>query len=275
MEYKLKVARPRFIDMTADSDRSRFDLVELKQDGMWAVLGIKAGDMRIYGPSGDWRKVFPTLGDNVSDIMILGEYMFGSNWAIKHSVSGQFRAFDIIEYADNNLRDSPLRERRAELEVFNLLHGQEWSWFQICPQWDISRTDYIWKNWVEDNDYEGVVFKNSNDAYGKNWGRIKRTFTVDYVCLGFNEGSGKYKGMAGSVKAGLYVDDELTQVCNVAGLVEIERQNFWQNQKDFIGKVFVATGYRLFASGALRHPSLSRREDTPWRDDKTPEQCVL
>ena len=71
------------------------------------------------------------------------------------------------------------------------------------------------------------------------------------------------------MNGGLFVRGELVHICKVGGLTAEQREEFYDNPKDYIGKVFEASGKKITKKGALRHPNFIR-----FRGDKIPGDCV-
>jgi ATP-dependent DNA ligase len=120
--------------------------------------------------------------------------------------------------------------------------------------------------------YEGLVLKRNNGKYGDVWGRIKHRTSIDYVCMGIDEGRGRLEGMVGGILGGLFNDDkECVVVCKVGGgMKDDERKNLWENREQLIGSVFTAGGYKVYKSGAIRHPQFMG-----FRDDKQAGECTF
>jgi len=114
--------------------------------------------------------------------------------------------------------------------------------------------------------YEGLVIKDRTKSYdGSTWGKVKGSYTYDFVIVGFEDSkSPKYqdKGIA-ALRLGLYnKDGKLVFVTKCSGLTDIERFAFYQNKTEYIGKVVEVSAERMFETGALRHPSyLNLRPD--------------
>lgn len=272
------VDRPRFVDTYLDNPAlDDYDVVEPKYDGMWAEVRIHAGTMQIYSRHAGLKRTFD-IPQDIPDMILLGEYLFGQNWGIRNGLDGMLFLFDAVYINGLDLTDDTLHGRRGVLEQLYRWHFEknpDLQWVKLVPQMSncsgAASIQEAWNEAVITLGFEGIVFKKSTDTYlDATWPRCKRTFTMDYVCMGFNEGGGKYKGMAGSIRGGLYVDGVLTEICSVGGLTDIMRQFMWSNPDDFVGRVFEARGFGLFPSGALRHPSF-----LCFRDDKPAQDCKL
>lgn len=260
--------RPEFRDTPLDN--SLFDspdwIVELKQDGIFGIGIAVEGSMTIYslgyGVKGTMQLDAPLTA------VFVGEYMFGSNWAYRHGVVGQFVVFDILAFERYDLRGKDFWHRRALLEkIFKTYVTRDQDQFVMSQIYPAEAAGFIWSNFVEKQDYEGVVFKNIHDTYNTAcWYRTKKLFSLEYICIGFQEGQGKNKGKVGSIIGGVYDDlGELKRVCLVGGGLSDEQRASWFNDDSYLGRVFTATGYKVFSSGALRHPVFKE-----WRDDKQP-----
>ena len=276
--------RPKFKDILTPADVTadlwEGSVVQPKLDGQWGQLVIPpVGDVEIWSRHGrvTTTKEFgatraecaarPVSGETV----IHGEFMHGSNWAIKHDRVGEFHAFDCTVLDGVSIEALSL-ERRLQITrtVVGSLRFGGLDWMRTVETLDVSLSAAInvWQR-VLDEDFEGLVFKTKGGAWGEGWSRLKRTYTIDYVVMGFNPGGGKYKGTVGSIKAGLMIDGELVESCNVGGITDAQREDFNADPDTYIGAVFEANGKGLFDSGALRHPNFLR-----WRDDKTPADCT-
>jgi hypothetical protein len=266
--------RPNFADTTIQSDV--FDtgswVVELKQDGRWGLVMIVKGVATIYSRANGVDASID-LGLPFLNCVLVGEHMYSSNWAYRHGVNGKFYAFDILGYHDKDFRDFPWFYRRYVLvEVMERI-SQVSDVFILNPVWQADKRNTLWSEYVEAQDYEGLVMKDVTASYNEAlWYRAKQHFTMDYVCMGFTEGGGRNQGRVGAVYGGLYKNGVLVNVCSVGGgLSDAQRIEYWENRDKYVGRVFEARGWKVFAGGALRHPNF-----TAWRDvgDKQPEECI-
>ena len=229
-----------------------------------------------------------TFTDEIDECVILGEFMYGSNWAKKHDKVGQFFAFDMVMWnGDWDFCEKPLKERREHL-IDKLNHVESYEtpsnlfpdFIELNQQWDAFQINGIWENLVEKQGYEGLMIKNVNDPYAEDteWIKVKYRTDIDYVCMGFSDGGEgtKYEDTVGSIIGGLYKysdDDrerELVDVCHVGGLTVDQRDIFNKNRDYFIGKVFTAKGFNIFDSGAIRHGKFKS-----FRTDKEAYDCDM
>jgi len=238
-----------------------FDLVELKYDGMFATAECADGAIVIRGRNGRIKACLAT--STPLRAKLVGEYLYGTAWAKRTGRTGQLWAFDVIEVDGKDVSQRPLANRRMLLNNLTLPAG-----FHIAPQYPAHEWQRLWSDLVEPGDFEGLVFKSSRDRYGEPWARMKRRVTCDYVCMGTTPGSGRYAGQAASLIGGLHVKGHLTAVIRVPGLTNEQRVEYAIHPERIVGRVFEATGYDLFPSGALRHPAFGR-----WREDKASEEC--
>ena len=269
------IDRPKFKEYKEISSvpEKLYDIVEPKMDGIRGVY-VQPGEFLLDG----WeiwsrtgvRKAEGTDCGN-EKIILLGEFMFGSNWAYERGLDREFFAFDILRYGDENLYEKPLTVRREILEEvlrWNMLPP----FVRIIDQYPITEIDKVWDELVEKKNYEGLVLKRNDGIYGDKWGRIKHRTSIDYVCMGIEEGRGRLEGMAGGILGGLFNDDkECVVVCKVGGgLKDDERKDLWENREQLIGSVFTAGGYKVYKSGAIRHPQFMG-----FRDDKQTGECTF
>lgn len=265
-QYKLHLK-----DMTLEEGTKQFDIVQLKYDGFWCMLHQIDGMMNVVSSGGEVRHSFVSdVPPFYQDTIILAEWMYGTTWAINHkAVTGmEFAVHDIVRLNGKDLKVSywerlqTLKRILYDSGVFSI------NWREVVT-YPIEKTNYVWETFPN---FEGVVFKQSSGYYGSPVGRTKRDFTMDYVFMGCNKGEGRYSGVAGSLKGGLYINGVLTEVCSVGGLTDEQRKYFWEWANVLIARetVFEAKGKGLFKSGALRHPAFLRV-----REDKKAHECIF
>tara|TARA_R100000656_G_scaffold53769_2_gene42458 strand:- start:59 stop:889 length:831 start_codon:yes stop_codon:yes gene_type:complete len=270
------IDRPKFKEYKEISSvpEKLYDIVEPKMDGIWGVYIQNEEGWEIWSRTGV-KKAEGTdcssIGAPRDKIILLGEFMFGSNWAYERDLDREFFAFDILRYGDEELYDKPLTVRREILEEvlrWNMLPP----FVRIIDQYPITEIDKVWDELVEKKNYEGLVLKRNDGIYGDKWGRIKHRTSIDYVCMGIEEGRGRLEGMVGGILGGLFNDDkECVIVCKVGGgLKDDERKDLWENREQLIGSVFTAGGYKVYKSGAIRHPQFMG-----FRDDKQTGECTF
>ena len=268
------IDRPKFREMRYEAIRDipeKYDIVQLKMDGIWGCMDIKDGVYKIYSRTGK-LKAEGMVSNKKIDATILGEYMFGSHWGNKMGWNGTFFAFDCLRYADDsylhilgneplsvrlNYRDELIRKLKLDF-VVPLLEYPTVMWQQL------------WQEFVIEKGYEGLVFKDSSSAYGDKdaWARMKGEVEIDYVCTGFQPAAedSKYEGLAGAV-IGTLIDWDCEVKCG--GLNYEMRFDFAKKPDAYIGQVFTAKGNGWYGTGAIRHPKFKG-----WRKDKSPEECT-
>ena len=257
-------ARSKRRDITLDQARD-YDYVQPKYDGWWVLVVVsKSGECCIYSSGGRLLRTI-MIPPQSHEMIFQGEYMYGTNWSQSHNL-GSIILFDMFEKSGV---DEPYysRLRRLEHWVRSLTFVHP---FRIIETYPIDALDWTWNTYIVHQDYEGLVFKNRYDSWGAEIARHKKVITQDYVCMGFNEGSGRLVGMVGSIIGGAYIDGVLQEITSVSGLDDGERADMWKHRRKNTGRVFEATGKILFPeTGALRHGSFNR-----WRDDKQPKECT-
>jgi hypothetical protein len=131
--------------------------------------------------------------------------------------------------------------------------------FEVVVCYRIDQAAELWQNYVINFDFEGLVFRKSQDDITGTVHREKKIITEDLVCDGFIEGMGKYAGTLGAIRAhtqnGVAIDVG-------GGFTDIDRREIWDNQDLYIGKTFEVEARARFESGSLRHPNFIR-----WRLD--------
>lgn len=249
-----------YVDLTpgdfSDAAMSRFKTVELKYDGHFSELIGGADGWVLYSRTG---KVKKSGTENIGNIHLLGEHIFGTEWA---------RSLPAAEYDSMVVFGAIVDGARQDVEVAIAAAGKVrgvLDWVKTTEVFSVSYAQQLWEDKVQEAGWEGLVFKGPGII-----GRMKPIRTVDYVCLGIEiSDSESYGGDAKSVVGGLYKDGTLTPITKVGGLTAEQRKDFAENKDVYVGRVFEASGKVIFTSGALRHPNFVR-----WRDDKNAIDCV-
>lgn len=205
-----------------------------------------------------------------------------------------FMAYDILELAGDDLRETPLLQRRQHLEALMasathpdmlrlspLVEGS--SWEELSAQREISRQ----------NRTEGLMLKRHDSPYrsgrvrGDWWKWKVDPYTIDAVLTYAQPGHGRRAGLYTDYTFGVWKDGELITVAKAySGLTdeEINQVDGWirKNTIEKFGPVRRVKPEQVFElafesiqastrhkSGlAVRFPRISR-----WRKDKTAEQA--
>jgi ATP-dependent DNA ligase len=264
------------VEHSIEAKAKGYDIVEIKDDGWWCQLFVRGGVASGFTRRGDMRfqKAVP-----MPDCILIGEYLGGTNRAEMElgGKKGTFKAFDIIESDGKRIDHKPYAERRAELA--DLIAEYPCGWVVEVEMFPIDSFGEIWGRYVETGGMEGVCFKKSSSQYrGSTVLRMKIKYDMDYVITGVYEGKGKNAGRAGGLVGALMIDGKLKDVCRIgSGFSGRERQDLFDNFRAYRGRVLQVTGWQIFATGAMRHPTAARNGDAElmWRDDKEPEDCKL
>ena len=277
-----KIDRPRFREFTLDElvegkAPESYDLVQLKMDGIWGCMVISDGKYVIYSRTGKAKQIGDINHD--VDMILLGEFMKGSHWGHKHGLDGKFFVFDCLKHK-KDLASLQLRTRRKyitksiqQLYKLNVSDDGEYNSVNFIRRLQSHTFKESWSMWyhkVKRQGYEGLVLKDSKSIYNEPdaWVRVKLQTEIDYMCIGFEpaDPESRYAGQVGAV-IGSLVDKPCKVQCG--GLTDDERLHYTTHAKDYIGKVFKATGHGWFPSGSVRHPKFSA-----FRDDKSMMECT-
>jgi len=272
----MELDRPKFITFEPGKfpSREEFDTVELKFDGWWAQFLLEGHTWEIWSRTGELKK-HGTLKKPWERTLVHGEYLFGTEWAKdRPNLYDKLALHSVVEYREMSMSQLTYHETGLILEevVEQLGHEDVRRGVMAVAQWPIEEADKIWAQFVlnRDEDYEGLIFKNSQANWGSPIGRMKKNTSMDYVCMGFEESDSEtYAGVGvASIIGGLYVDGRLVQKCKVSGMLNEQRFEFFDHPERYVGRVFEAEGKKITKKGALRHPNYLR-----FRDDKPAEDC--
>ena len=167
-----------------------------------------------------------------------------------------YAIFDVLWYKNKCVKYLPYGKRRAILEdIAENLRVR-------CPDIQLVEVWYedAWTcyNRVVSSGGEGVVVKLLDSEYGKGWYKIKKRPTFSTVIIGFVEGKGKYKGMVGAVRLGVYNDGEIVEIGRVSGMSDDVRVDLTDFPDKYLGVVLDVTAQELTPGHPfcrLRHPS--------------------
>ena len=140
-------------------------------------------------------------------------------------------------------------------EVANRIDMQELQVAEIIHRGD---SKYIWQTLCDDiwrNGGEGVILKRCDGYYSpgkRNYDlmKIKEELTLDLLVVGILEGAGKYESTVGK----LVVKDRAGNVHNVSGMTDLQRDTWWQQPGDIIGKIVEIKAMQKLPDGSLREP---------------------
>jgi len=272
------IDRPKFKELRYGDDISpEYDLVQLKMDGMWGCMTIADGEYTITSRTGKVKDTgaFIRMSKNNESYtshektVILGEYMKNSHWAHKYGCDGHFYAFDCLMYKGQDISNEPLAERLYTLTNY-VLRDDTFGFVYPLNTFYVDEWKTVWKDYVEDRNYEGLVFKNSSSKYNdKNaWCRMKDVVEIEYICHDFRpaDKGTKYEGQVGAV-IGTLVDKDIFVTCS--GFTDEQRKLYTMHKSEYIGKVFTAKGNAWYPSGSIRHPKFKG-----WRPDKQSSECT-
>jgi ATP-dependent DNA ligase len=251
--------RQKYIDgHILDAQRAQCDTVQLKYDGWWSRIVIDKGHWDLYSRTGRHLLAGESRTGTWNGVLI-GEYMFGTQWSQNPKRTGHLYLFDCWELSGVQLYNTPYRDR------FGLLRTSApyWpDWWKLIANYPITHFDQLWANEVLNGEYEGVVFRRSASPVIEPLIRYKRTLTDEYVVLGFEEGDGKHKGRLGTLLCGTkkFPTQIVARVGN--GFSDEERETIWSSQASYLNRWFEVEGKARFETTyLLRHPTFVR-----WRD---------
>ena len=269
----IEILKIQMNDLSVESGPpSECDLIQLKYDGFFTALRIKCGIMYAITSGGDVR--FSMNVGDIPDATLVAEWIYGTNWSKKPEqayIYDKFIVHNLVRYEglDLGLRPYYLNYNLSKKYLEDYL--SDFERFIPIESYPVQTWIYLWNKKILEEGYEGIIFKNSRQPLTRyNLFRMKRTVTMDYVIMGFNEGKNRLTGTLGSIEGGLFVNGKLRKICTVGGGFDDSlRDEIWNNRDKYVGKVMEVSGKTLFDTGALRHPAFLR-----FRDDKSSYQCT-
>lgn len=247
---------------------SYFDLVQPKYDGRWVQIEVSGGRVQAVSRDGNLQPGLDIQINGTHSMTLLGEYLYGTQWARHSDKRGHIVLFDCLALDGRDLRKRPYLERHACLValVGTVIQGK----VAVAENYPASESQALWKQKVELEGFEGLIFRGSRDGYEALVGRCKKTVGSDYILMEVHEGQGANSGRMGAITVGWYVDGALESVMRVGGgFTDEQRTMIWKNRGRMVGMVVEVWGREQFTSGALRHPIFKE-----FRHDKLPRECV-
>lgn len=233
----------------------KFDILQLKYDGHWQRIVFGDTGFGVGYTTSD-REETSVESPAFAGCTVLGEHLFGTNWAKQGGREGRIVLFDLVYLDGRDLSGLPYA-RRWDLLNARVLAAKHPRLF-IAMTKPIDQLPFVWRQFVlGPASFEGVVFRRWDQTFSQDLHRAKKDVEVTYYCVGFEPGKGKHEGRLGSLLASTTPGGEV--VCRVGGgLSDSDREYIWVNTHEFLNRQFDATGKQLFDTGALRHPNFLR-----------------
>jgi len=175
---------------------------------------------------------------------------------VEREVEMEYKVFDAIIYAGENLWNQPFRARHSRLQSLDLNTGDT---IELLPlEYDYEKA----KSHALENEQEGLILKRMDAPYefgtrSSSW--VKHKFdadNVDLVISGFEEGEGKASGTLGKVELetsdGVYVGN------SGSGFTDSQRDELWNNQEDWMGRTIEVEARGIGTEDKLRMPIYKR-----------------
>jgi len=127
---------------------------------------------------------------------------------------------------------------------------------------------------------EGVVLKNLDSPYNitksrpiTGWIKMKKEETIDAFISDYVDGNvgTSFEGKVGALILSCYLDGRAVEVARVSGIDSPLRDNITLDRAGYIGKCVELSGQEFTA----RNHKLKHAKIIQWRNDKTPEDCII
>jgi len=240
-------------------------------------------------------KRYPGLEGTIFDgeILLPGGKKLGDTTGILNSATAKaiatqkevgelhYHVWDVLHHGGQDLRNRPLRERRALLE--KIVRKMNNPCVELVPQ--TQDKDGLFRSILAAGG-EGTVLKNLECSYGIQWVKNKRVADFSVIISGYKPGNGKYEGSLGAVAVSVYQvsqtegyaaviagrkpQAELVEVGFASGMTDTERADIWKNREAYLGRVIDVSAQEVTPGGRLRHPRWLR-----FRDDIDPKTLTF
>ena len=269
-EFKVQLAHP--YEKYADKIKGKFYITQ-KLDGHRTICVIdKPNDSvkfltrkghRIYGLNeieNDIRRTFMKTLKRDAVVVLDGEITVSKKCLPKDifsetskiirkdgdKVGLQFNIFDMLLHEDflagkSKQEYSARREALDSLMFIYLLNTEPLVKYIVHVPVLYQGTDKDeiakWSDWATQQGHEGIMLNTADGFYEtkRNSGllKVKKFHNADVLCLSVFEGTGKYYGTLG----GITIDYKGTSVGVGSGFTDEERDYYWKNQDEIIGKI--------------------------------------
>jgi len=181
------------------------------------------------------------------------------------------KVFDLLHIYDAALQNTMQITRKRILDSLKLSGP-----LQKVPYFDAkSQQDYY--EFVLDKGGEGIMLKNKYTTYVEgarkvsHWLKRKKRDLYDVIIVGYTEAKpGKFTGLIGSLKVGMYFNGVLREISAVSGMSDSWRIEFTNNPERYINRVC-----SVHAASQDRNTfSLIEPSFYSLRVDKTPSECT-
>lgn len=242
-------------------------IFQLKYDGIWDKIVITGDRAQMFSKTGQLKNtlVVPPWLIQRGEVVLVGEYMFGSQWAQHPERLGKVFVFDCLVDNGQDISTHSYEQRKKIADGIVQELGEP---FVKSPSYSIDKLGEIWLHLEQSMKYEGIVLRNKTSTWFTELHKLKTEVEDDYVVLSTYEGEGQHVGRLGGIVLGQYVDGNCIEVMRVGGgFSTSQRISYWNTSLPTVCRV---KGKSRFSSGALRHPQFVQ-----FRDDKRPEDCKL
>ena len=180
------------------------------------------------------------LNRTVGDYLAHGAYLIMHDFILPNGLNIPF-------YTRYNMLWEIVKKLRAETD--RVILAQILGESKCVSTWKETAQDV----WAEGG--EGIILKRTSAPYSpgkRNYDlmKIKEEVTLDLLVTSMTEGEGKYIGTLGS----LICRTKNGKLHNVSGMTDTERNAWWDDPKDIIGKVIEVKAMKLMPDGSLREP---------------------
>lgn len=248
--------------------------MEPKMDGIWGSAIATVNGTKFFSRNNKEKNM--TMPQLPEGTILVGELGYGSEVSCKRAkLFGHdfMDVFDIIMIEGIDCTKFTMMQRRAILEslIFDMTPDHQ-EFYRIVDRVESGFVEFY------NAQIEGAMLKRKGDdtqihpgTETDQWIKVKRLVHVDAVIMNYTVSKAPtLKGLAEGLQLGVYKDGELFEISSVGSLTLEQRHDIIDNfESNWLNKVMEIECYRIFDSGALRHPSFNRL-----RDDKAPEDCT-
>ncbi len=182
-----------------------------------------------------------------------------------------FMVFDILQFLGTDVRQEPFEQRRGHLEdIFEDPESIFQTHIHLIPQIHENFSS-AFENTVMKGG-EGLMLKRLDAAYDEPqaWIKMKKSFEVSLVVMGYVPGKGQYADQVGSLCLGVYIDGILTEVATAGGFDQAVRWYITARRSELLNTVVDVYTEGMTSGLRLRHPTFYR-----FRSDVNANECTL